>query len=225
MVQGAVDFMITGVERYLNTIDHNAYMVGDEKGNFRPESSLTRAEAAQIFYNLLLNKNIEITTKFEDVPDGQWYAKAVNGLASLGVLNGVGENVFEPNRAITRAEFATLATQFAYKAYGGVSFEDVPDTHWAYEAITTAAAYRWISGVGEDMFMPSRPIKRSEAATIVNRVLCRAADEAKVDAGLSRRFPDVPREYWGYYIIAEATTGHDYYFDEYQIYETWTNIK
>jgi len=50
-------------------------------------------------------------------------------------------------------------------------------------------------------------------------------DTASVDAGLSRQFPDVPKKYWGYYIIAEATTGHDYVYDEYMMYETWTQIK
>lgn len=225
MVLGAVDFNITGVARYLNTDDHIVYMVGDDKGNFRPEDPITRAEVAQVFYNLLLNKNIEITTTFDDVPADAWYAKAVNALASLGVLNGVGDNKFEPNRSITRAEYATIAAKFAYTAYSDVRFDDVPETHWAYESISSAAAYRWIAGVGDNMFMPDRAIKRVEAATMINNVLCRAADEEKADAGLCRQFPDVPKDYWGYYNIAEATTGHDYILDEDMMNETWTLIK
>lgn len=103
----------TGVSQWLNTEDHMAYLHGYEDGTFRPDTHMTRAEAAQMFYNLLLDKNVPVTVSFHDVPADAWYAPAVNTLASLGIITGVGDNRYEPDRAITRAEFTVIAMRFA----------------------------------------------------------------------------------------------------------------
>lgn len=43
---------------------------------------------------------------FSDVPAGAWYAKDVNRAAELGLMEGVGGGLFEPDRAPTRSELA-----------------------------------------------------------------------------------------------------------------------
>lgn len=53
----------SGVAELLNVEDHTAFMVGDNKGNFRPNDSITRAEVAQIFYRLLKDQNVQSTKK------------------------------------------------------------------------------------------------------------------------------------------------------------------
>lgn len=215
------DPSVTGVGKLLNTADHMAFMKGDTNGNFRPNDSITRAEVATIFYRLLKDQNVEITTAFADVADNAWYAAAVNTLASMGIVNGVGDNKFEPERNITRAEFATICSRFAEKATGGMTFVDVPVSHWAYDAITTAAAYGWVNGVGNGMFEPNRSISRAEAATIVNRMLGRMADQSAVDAGAATQFPDVTNAHWAWYNIGEATTDHDYTVNTERTEEIW----
>ena len=45
---------------------------------------------------------------FIDVPDGAYYADAVQWAWEHGITNGVDSEHFEPNRAITRAEFVTM---------------------------------------------------------------------------------------------------------------------
>ena len=56
------------------------YMQGNEKGEFMPEKALTRAEAAQIIYNMLKeDKNPDQTGKtYTDVKENAWYKKAVD---------------------------------------------------------------------------------------------------------------------------------------------------
>ena len=220
-VPAYADPAVTGVDKWLNTADHKAFMKGDTNGNFRPNDSITRAEVATIFYRLLKNQNVEITTAFVDVANTAWYAAAVNTLASMGIVNGVGDNKFEPERNITRAEFATICSRFAEKATGGMTFVDVPVSHWAYDAITTAAAYGWVNGVGNGMFEPDRSISRAEAATIVNRMLGRMADQSAVDAGAATQFPDVTKAHWAWYNIGEATTDHDYTVNTERTEEIW----
>lgn len=90
-----------------------AYLNGYPDGTFRPDRNMTRAEAAQLFYNLLLAKDVAATVSFDDVDSSAWYAGAVDTLASLGIINGVGDGKFEPERSITRAEFTAIAMRFA----------------------------------------------------------------------------------------------------------------
>ena len=200
----------TGVSGWLETGDHIVYMIGDDHGDFRPDANITRAEVVQMFYRLLLDQDVPVTEHFDDVPADAWYAHPVEVLASLGIVKGVGNDKFAPERAITRAEFAAIAARFAQAAATGASFTDVPETHWAYGEITTAASYGWVTGIGGGLFAPDRLITRGEAAAMVNRMLGRLADKAAIDAGQARPFPDVTDSHWAWYEIGEATTEHDY---------------
>lgn len=212
----------TGVAKLLNTDEHKLFMIGDDKGMFRPGDSITRAEVAQMFYRLLRDQNVAITKTFADVKENAWYATAVGVLASSGIINGTSETTFEPSRAITRAEFTAICTRFAKAASGSVSFTDVSVNHWAYGAISTAVSYGWIRGDGTGKFNPDAKITRAEAAAIVNRVLGRLGDSAAIKAGEGKRFPDVSESFWGFIDIVEATTDHGYRFDASRQNETWT---
>lgn len=211
----------SGVSEYLNVDDHIAFMVGDDKGTFRPNANITRAEVAQIFYALLKDKNVPLTTTFTDVKSDAWYATAVNTMAALGVVKGVGDGRFEPTRPITRAEFATIASNFAQTARDRFDFVDVDESHWAYPYISAVSFYGWVAGVGGNKFEPDRPIVRAEAATIVNNMLGRIGDREMIDAGEGRQFPDVNKSYWGWYEIGEATMSHDHDFNEAYTQEIW----
>ena len=175
-----------------------------------------------MFYNLLLEKDVPITVKFKDVPEDMWYAKAVNTLASLGMIQGVGDGMYAPDRAITRAEFAAIATRFAKETTAAkTGFVDVPETHWAYEYINVAVSYGWVNGYGGNRFGPDDLITRAQAATMTNRMLGRLCDREAIDRGEGRSFPDVTYSHWAWYQIAEATTEHDFTISEDYTSETW----
>jgi len=198
----------------LNTKDHMAYVIGIGGGLFAPDKDMTRAETAQMFYNLLLDKNIEITRVFPDVPEGAWYKKAVDTLASLGIITGRPDGRFYPADSITRAEFVTIAVRFTKEILGdgqASKFIDVPETHWAYNHIITAISYGWIQGVGNDRFEPSRNIKRAEVVTMTNRMLIRVPDKEYIDNHPELIFyTDVPQTHWAFYDIEEASNAHLY---------------
>ncbi|MGN0965741.1 MAG: InlB B-repeat-containing protein [Dysosmobacter sp.] len=60
----------TGVANWLNAVDHIDYLHGYTDGTFAPNRNMTRAEVAQMFYNLLLNKEITSDVQYTDVKDG-----------------------------------------------------------------------------------------------------------------------------------------------------------
>lgn len=212
----------TGVAGLLETVKHNAYLHGYGNGGFGPNNNMTRAEAAQMFYNLLRQKNVTVTVQFSDVSDDAWYATAVNTLASLGILKGVGEDKYDPTRAISRAEFAAIATRFAkINLEGSTPFDDVSDADWYYNAVLTAVNYGWINGYGDNTFRPHNTVTRAEVTTIVNRMLARRADKDFVADHIHnmRTFNDVDSSFWAYHYIMEAVNGHDY--DRVEHTEIW----
>ncbi|MEG1497605.1 MAG: S-layer homology domain-containing protein, partial [Clostridiales bacterium] len=94
----------------------NGYLKGYEDNSFRPYAKITRAEIAQMIYNI---KGFKATTKadiFTDVKAGEWYTDAVNTLAVEKYLAGYAEAdgtfTFRPNNDATRAESA----KFVYMA-------------------------------------------------------------------------------------------------------------
>ena len=202
----------TGVSDLLNTKDHDQYLFGYPDGTFGPGLNMTRAEAAQMFYNLLVDQDVEAPSVFDDVPEGAWYAEPVNVMAKLDIVEGVGDDKFEPNREITRAEFTAMAMRFAEGETGGKNiFSDVDEDDWFYEVVVDSIKYGWIEGYPDGTFRPANLITREEVTTIVNRMLGRLPDEDYIDAHEDDLdlFPDVTKN-WAYYDVVEATNDHQY---------------
>lgn len=202
---------------------HAAYIVGYSDGTFGPERDMTRSEAATIFARLLADKNGDTITKtaktkFTDIPDNAWYSGYVRYLSNFGVVYGRGNDTFDPDASITRAEFTAMAVRF-FEAYGDgdaelmkqySGFKDVSTGYWAAEYIQEAALRGWIAGYGDGTFRADRYITRAEVVTIVNRLLGHHADEAYISANYRRlnTFSDMSEGHWAYYDVMEAANTH-----------------
>jgi len=199
----------TGVDRMLNTDPNSAYIQGKADGKFHPSDSITRGQVAAIFYRLLKEEyaNTPHTKNFDDVPDDFWCSNAVNTLAALGIVNGMTADEFAPNKAITRAQFVAICARFADSMTEGETFIDVPEEYWAYDYISTGSGHGWINGVGGGRFDPNAPITRAQAVAIVNRMLCRIADRAAIDALEEQFYHDVSDTHWAWYDVGEASQG------------------
>jgi len=205
----------------LNYDDHFAYMQGYTTGDFRPASNMTRAEAVVMFSRLLdktmdLDKNYR-NNYYPDVDLSLWYANQVCYMQQKGVLADFSrDNRFRPSEAVTRAEFATLASHFDNLVLTDANiFTDVPNSHWAVKYINSAAAKGWIKGYTDGTFEPESFITRAEVVTLVNRILKRKADEAYITANLKnlpRSYSDLPTStsHWAYWDIMESSIGHDF---------------
>ncbi len=207
---------LTGVSRWLDTVHHTAYLSGYPGHSFGADRNMTRAEVAQMFYALLLDKDVKITKTFADVPADAWYAKAVNTLASLGMLGGCPDGTFQPDRAITRAEFAVVALAFADGGSGvSCSFTDVSRNDWFYQYAAQASKYGWMNGYPDGSFCPNNKITRAEVSVIVNNMLGRSADERFVHRNSDElvAFTDLSDGHWAYFAIVEAANSHTYVRD------------
>lgn len=182
---------------------HEAYMSGEEGARFYPDRAMTRAEMAQVLYNLLASYPPVTGGSFSDVSAGAWYATAVNTLVELDVLSGYEDGTFRPNNAVTRAEFVTAVCKcFDSLSTGSAGFSDVSG-HWAEGFINQAVAEDWISGFPDGTFRPDESIQRCQVTAILNKALERTGSGFAADAG-TQEFVDVPSSHWAYEHIAEA---------------------
>ena len=182
---------------------HEAYMSGEAGARFYPDRAMTRAEMAQVLYNLLASYPPVTGGSFSDVSDSAWYATAVNTLVELDVLSGYEDGTFRPNNAVTRAEFVTAVCKcFGSLSTGSAGFSDVSG-HWAEGFINQAVAEDWISGFPDGTFRPDESIQRCQVTAILNKALERTGSGFAADAG-TQEFVDVPSSHWAYEHIAEA---------------------
>ena len=66
-------------------------------------------------YLLVDAKNSNAIMPFKDVKEDKWYYKAVQHAYNAGFMNGTGEDTFEPEATLTRAELAQALVNFAKK--------------------------------------------------------------------------------------------------------------
>lgn len=222
----ACDVNVSGTlnDLRLNATDHFAYIQGYPDGTFKPAGNLTRAEAAAIFYRLLLDTTVTKNVQFSDVPAGKWYAEAVKTLAAKGVITGYTDGTFKPSKSVTRAEFCAMASRFFSLKEGSVKFTDVPVSFWGYRYIASVVARGYLDD-SESAYEPNGAITRAEVVSIVNRMLARSADSAFLASGAEglKTFTDVKESDACYLDVMEAANGHDY--RKSGTSERWTALK
>ena len=212
----------------LNGTDHYAYIKGYPNGSFKPTDTITRAEAATIFYRLLTDATRKAYAtsynSFKDVPATAWYNTAVSTMAKLGIVNGGADGYFRPNDPITRAEIAAMIARCDGAYYTGTStvFSDTYG-HWAAGYIDRAYELGWINGYGTT-YAPDRYISRAETVAVLNRVLNRAPQYTSDLTRNYTTFSDVATSAWYYLDVEEAANSHTYTRKSNADYETWTKL-
>ena len=214
----------------LNKDDHYQYLIGYPDGTFAPNRGMTRAEVATMFTRLLKDRPVKGQTYaagLSDVYAGDWYADTVGYAVQKGIVSGYPDGSFKPNQAITRAEFASIASRFAeLTEEKDLTFSDLDASHWGYKAIRLAASNGWISGYPDNTFRPEQAITRAEVTSITNRILNRYADLDWINAHNDEviHFSDVSTSDWFFEPIMEATMGHDFTRDADGKTEHWTGL-
>ena len=163
---------------YHSAVDYvvlHGLMKGTSPTAFAPDRSLTRAEVAQILYNLERNPETAGETRFTDVKPGQWYLEAVLWAEQNQVVGGYGDGTFRPDRAVTREEFAQMMYNYAkYKGLDTSATADLsrfPDgnkvAEWAQPAMEWANANGLINGHDDGTLDPQGTTLRAQAAKIL----------------------------------------------------------
>jgi hypothetical protein len=101
---------------YASSIDKAVQLgfIQGSDGKFRPKDAITREEAAVVLQKLIQYKagaqsSVAATASFKDMNSvSEWAKQAVSELKAKGILDGKGDNNFDPRGKVTRAEIAKL---------------------------------------------------------------------------------------------------------------------
>jgi len=188
---------------------HQTYLRGYEDGTFHPGGYVTRAEEAQILYNLLEKRPAD-RAELADVDESDWYYDAVSLLAAFGIIDPDENGDVWPDAQLTRAQFVIMLTRlFPELPEAECAFSDLPASVPWYSAVAKATAAGWIRGYEDGTFRAAERITRAEAAAVINRALGRSADRETLDAEVViPLYRDLKADHWAYAEIMEATVPH-----------------
>ncbi|MFH5186760.1 S-layer homology domain-containing protein [Paenibacillus sp. TAB 01] len=155
-----------------------------------------------------LTENDELTDSlnYTDVKADHWAANYIRIVTKHGYFNGFEDGTFRPEAPVTRGELVAVMARFLklnVSTPNELHFNDI-EGHWAAASIEELYRSKYLAGYPDGSFKPQNNIIRSEAVTLVNRMLYRGPLK-----GLNPLFPDVNASHWAFGDVQEATISHE----------------
>ena len=130
---------------------------------------------------------------FADVMPGMWYTEIMDEAVSMGLLQGLGNYMYEPNGKLTRA----MVVQMLFRMDGEPSaenrtntFTDVKEDDWFADAVEWAYAGGIVEGYPDATFGPDRAITRQEMAKMIAGYLACTGNPLPEAESCREMFPD-----------------------------------
>lgn len=192
-------------------------------GDFRPKDGLTRAEAAQILANALVEDGYKYNPNFKlpykDIGEA-WYTRAVKIVTEARVFAGYDDGNFKPQDKITRNEW--IATLKRFQELGDVSGNHMKlkDGHWAMAEIEAAYKEGWLKIYSDGLatYEGDKFIPREEVAAVSNKAFNRVLDKTYIRNNEKNliTYKDVKKDMWSYEDILCASNTFLYKKDLYR---------
>ena len=115
----------------------------------------------------------DIITGFTDMAGSEWALEAVNSLNDKGIVSGVGDRMFAPQRNITREEMLTMLLRaYGVDVSGAATdkFSDVEEGSWYAPYVAKGLELGVTEGISATEFGTGKNITRQEAAAMSNRI-------------------------------------------------------
>lgn len=135
------------------------------------------------------------STQFVDLPSNHSAYPAVQYLVEKNIIKGYDNNMFLPDRGLTRAEALKIILLSAAKPVANfqqtLSFSDISSDHWAYAFIAYGVQNNIVKGYDDNTFRPDQPITRAEGIKILFSAFGMAPDTSPTQA-----YSDISTEHW-----------------------------
>lgn len=148
---------------------------------------------------------ILMLTAFFAVPVNAAYQDYVDLAISDGVITGDENGNVNPDKAVTRAEFAVILAKFLDLSGGINTFPDVSPHDWFCDAMVAANHYSIIMGDQNGNACPYDMIKRQDAVTILGRFYGAKNQNLSLASDVS----SYAQEYWAYAVSNNLLTVTD----------------
>ena len=179
----SAQFTDIGTHWAKDSIDYVAgrgLFVSSTDGKFQPDTAITRADFVSALGRLSgVNVSGYQTSSFTDVIADSYYLPYVEWAYEKGIIKGIGNNRFAPDRAIIREEIAVILQNYA-KATGyklpvtreATIFADAFDIGANYKSAVTAMQQAGIMlGEQNNNFNPKANATRAEASAMLHRYI------------------------------------------------------
>ena len=166
---------IQGDDFYYSAVNYaykHGLMHGVGGSKFDPDSSVNRAMVVEILFRVAGNPEVSGASRFSDVGSDDWFCKSVNWAAQNGIVNGIGDRIFDPYGTVTREQFAAILFRYSNSpqtdstTLSGVYDRDSV-SEWAVPAVSWALEEKIIELNSGSAFVPASSIKRYECAMIL----------------------------------------------------------
>jgi hypothetical protein len=151
------------------------------KGDFLfcPEDLVTREEFVKMLVAAFFIDAEEKPVSFFDVVENEWYTPYIKKVSSVGLVNGISENLFGVGDVMIRQDLAVLIYRTAKK----LDYKLVEDNHqkkfdddgeisdYAKEAVGSLYMNDIVHGVSETQFQPYGYVTRGQAAMIIYNLI------------------------------------------------------
>lgn len=142
-------------------------------GTYRPDQPILRVQAVMM---IMREKELEMDNipdpGFSDIKKGDPGYEEVAAASYYGLIEGKGNNRFDPKGEMTRGEMSKVLT-LAYELDGmyPAGFSDVTKRQWMYPYISALAAHNVTNGYPDGTFRPHVTINREQFAAFMARIL------------------------------------------------------
>ena len=177
-----------GEEVVLTAVPATGYELGEIKVVDKNNKQIELTKKGEGYAFVMPESDVVVQAAFAkkgfiDVPSGIWYEEAVNYAAAKGYLDGVGNNRFDPNGAVTRGQLCTILFAMEGKPTitGGKDFPDVKADKYYYDPIRWASSNDMVAGYTDGTFKPDVFVSRQQLAA----VLYKYASYKKYDLSVS----------------------------------------
>lgn len=150
--------------------------VGEKK--FAPNNGVTREQFLVMIMRAFGIAPEEGENLFADVTVGAYYADYVNTAKKLGLINGVGENIFGVGKNLSRQDLAVIVKnivdylEIQLEKTSDVNFADGDEiAEYAKAAVTELSGAGIINGFEDNTFRPSLYCTRAQSAKIIYELL------------------------------------------------------
>lgn len=160
-------------------------IAGFADGTFKPNNTVTRAQAAMML-GRALNLNGEARkTKFKDVPAKVTGSGYIASAVEKGIISGYADGTYRPHESVTRGQMAIFLNRaFALSTGQKNDFSDVSAKMVAYQSILNVSANGIASGYTDGTYRPNLAVTRGQFSAFMARTL-----EPSFRAGMVH-FPD-----------------------------------
>ncbi|MBW5445777.1 hypothetical protein GE107_06845 [Cohnella sp. CFH 77786] len=113
---------------------------------------------------------VDYAASFTDVQK-HWAKSWVEQAAAKGLVEGVGSGRYNPDKAVTRAEFAAMLVRALGRSAANVGsaapYEDVRPDAWYFGAVGAAKELGLLDFASGNRFKPDQPLTREEMASML----------------------------------------------------------